>query len=68
MIRQQLKSRTVRFNMAMGVIDVIVANAALLGDLLSDKQFAVTILILKSVQTVGNIYYRNVTTQPIKDK
>jgi len=67
MINQQLKSRTIRFNAAMGVIDMLVANAALLGNLLSDKQFAITLLVLKGVQVVGNIYLRNITTKPVKD-
>ena len=68
MIKQQLKSKTIQFNAVMGVIDMLVANAALLQDLITIKQFAVTILILKSVQTVGNIYLRNITTKAIGDK
>ena len=65
---QQLKSRTIRFNMYMSLVDLFVANAALLGDLLTLKQFALTMLILKTGQTVGNIYYRNITTEAIGDK
>lgn len=68
MIKQQLKSKTIQFNAAMGVIDMLIANAALLQDLITIKQFAVTMLILKSIQTVGNIYLRNITTEAIEDK
>ena len=66
MVKNQLKSRTIRFNMAMATVDVFVANAALLGDLMTAKQFAFTMLTLKMVQTLGNIYYRNKTTGPIQ--
>ena len=68
MIKQQLKSKTIQFNMVMGLIDMAVANAALLQDLITIKQFAVSMLILKAVQTVGNIYLRNITTEAISDK
>ena len=68
MIKQQLKSKTIQFNAVMGVIDMLVANAALLQDLITIKQFAVTMLILKSIQTVGNIYLRNITTEAISEK
>lgn len=67
-IQKQLSSRTIRFNAIMAVIDLFVANAALLGDLLTVKAFAVTMLALKAIQTIGNIYYRNVTTGPIGEK
>ena len=65
---QQLKSKTIKFNMVMGVLDVLVANATFLAELITIKEFAVTILILKSLQTVGNIYLRNITTEAIGDK
>ena len=68
MIKQQLKSKTIQFNAIMGVIDMVIANAALLQDLITIKQFAVTMLILKSVQTVGNLYLRNITTEAIENK
>jgi len=68
MIKQQLKSKTIVFNSVMGLIDMGVANAALLQDLMTIKQFAVSMLILKSIQTVGNIYLRNITTEAISDK
>lgn len=68
MIKQQLKSKTIMFNAIMGAVDMLVANAALLQELITVKQFALTILILKFVQTVGNIYLRNITTEAIQDK
>lgn len=68
MIRQQLKSKTIQFNAVMGVIDMMVANAALLQDLITVKQFAVSLLILKTIQTVGNMYLRNITTESISEK
>ena len=68
MIKQQLKSKTVVFNSVMGLVDMAVANAALLQDLITVKEFAVTMLILKSVQTIGNIYLRNITTEAISAK
>ena len=68
MIKQQLKSKTIQFNAIMGVIDMVIANAALLQDLITIKQFAVTMLILKTIQTVGNLYLRNITTEAIENK
>ena len=67
-IKQQLKSKTIKFNTIMGLLDMFILNAVFLQDLLTVKQFAVTILLLKSVQTVGNLYLRNVTTEAISDK
>lgn len=67
-IKQQLKSKTIRFNTVMGLIDMVAANAALLQDLITIKQFALTMLILKIVQTVGNMYLRNITTESIDAK
>ena len=61
----QLKSRTIRFNTAMSVIDMLIVNAAFVGDLLTVKEFAVSMLVLKTLQTVGNVYYRNITTGAI---
>ena len=68
MIKQQFKSKTIQFNTVMGLIDMAVANAALLQDLITVKQFAISMLVLKSIQTVGNIYLRNITTEAISDK
>lgn len=68
MIKQQLKSKTIKFNAVMGVIDMFVANAALLQDVITIKQFALTMLILKTIQTIGNIYLRNITTEAIEEK
>jgi len=68
MIKQQLKSKTIVFNSVMGLIDMAVANAALLQDFITVKEFAVSMLILKAIQTVGNIYLRNITTEAIADK
>jgi len=65
---QSLKSKTIQFNAVMGVIDMFVANAALLQDLITVKEFAVTMLVLKSVQTVGNLYLRTITTEPLSAK
>lgn len=67
-IKQQAKSRTIRFNTIMGMLDMLIVNAAFLQDLLTVKQFAFTILALKLIQTVGNLYYRNVTTEAISAK
>lgn len=61
----QLKSRTIRFNLTMAAIDGLLANAVFLQDLITVKEFAVTMILLKIVQSVGNIYYRNVTTGSI---
>lgn len=63
-----LKSRTIRFNMIMSIIDVGVANAALIQDLLTVKEFAITMLTLKVLQSVGNVYYRSITTESLNDK
>lgn len=67
-ITQQLKSRTIRFNAVMGAIDMLIANAAFLQDLITVKEFAISILVLKLIQTIGNVYYRNITTEAVEDK
>jgi len=68
MIKQALKSKTIRFNAVMSVVDMAVANAALLQDLITIKQFALTMLILKTIQTVGNVYLRTITSEPVSEK
>lgn len=68
MIAQALKSKTIMFNSVMGVVDMAVANAALLQDLMTIKQFAVTMLILKTAQTIVNIYLRTITTEALSEK
>ena len=68
MIKQALKSKTIQFNAVMGIVDMLIANAVFLQDLITIKQFAVTILVLKSVQTVGNLYLRSITTESLNDK
>jgi hypothetical protein len=67
-IKQHLKSKTQLFNGFMLTIDTLVANAAFGQELLTVKQFAIAILVLKVVQTVGNFYLRSVTTEAIEDK
>ena len=55
-LKQQLKSKTIQFNAVMGIIDMAVANAALLQDLITVKKFAFSMLELKAIQTNGNLY------------
>jgi len=66
-LTQQLKSKTIRFNMVMGAVDMMIMNAVFLQDLITIKEFAVSILTLKMIQTTGNIYYRNVTKEALDD-
>lgn len=67
-ISHHLKSKTQLFNGFMLTIDTLVANAAFGQDLLTVKQFAVIILVLKVTQTVGNFYLRSITTESLADK
>ena len=67
-IKQHLKSKTQLFNGFMLTIDTVVANAAFGQDFLTIKQFAITIMVLKVVQTMGNFYLRSITTEPIDVK
>ncbi len=67
-IKKHFKSKTQVFGMVMASIDVLVANATFGQDLLTVKEFAATILVLKVVQTVGNFYLRSITTEPLADK
>lgn len=67
-IGQHLKSRTNKFNTVMALIDMLIINAAFVADLMTVKQFAFTIITLKVLQTVGNYYYRSITTEAIEDK
>ena len=67
-IAQHLKSKTQLFNGFMLTIDTIVANAAFGQEFLTLKQFAITILVLKVVQTLGNFYLRSITTEALEDK
>jgi len=67
-IKQHLKSKTQLFQGFMLSIDVLVLNATFGQDLLTVKQFAVVILVLKVTQTLGNFYLRSITTKPLAEK
>jgi len=67
-LTKHLKSRTQIFNGAMLLVDTILLNAMLVQDLLTVKQFAATIIVLKVVQSLGNFYLRSVTTEPLDAK
>jgi len=67
-IKQHLKSKTQLFQGFMLTIDVLVLNATFGQELLTVKQFAAVILVLKVVQTLGNFYLRSITTKSLAEK
>lgn len=59
-------SRTLIFNALMLVVDVIVVNIQLLEELMTNQQFAVLFITLGSIQKVGNMVLRKLTTGPLQ--
>ena len=51
--------------MLMGVIDVMIINAQLLENFMTNEQFAVVFLVLSGIHKSGNIYLRFITTESI---
>jgi len=65
---KHFKSKTQLFNGAMLLVDTILLNAMMVQDLLSVKEFAATILVLKVIQSMGNFYLRSVTKESLDAK
>ena len=65
---KHFKSRTQLFNGAMLLVDTILLQAMLIQDLLSVKEFAVTIIVLKVAQSMGNFYLRSITKESLDAK
>jgi len=67
-INKHFKSKMQLFNGAMLGVDTLLLNAVLIQDLLTVKEYAAGMIILRLVQTLGNFYLRSITTEALDDK
>lgn len=62
-----LKSRTILFNILMAIIESANVGFAVLEPILSTEAFVITTFILGMVHSIGGMYLRMITTQPINE-
>jgi len=67
-LMKHFKSKMQLFTGAMLAVDTVLLNAVLVQDLLSVKQYAASMIILRLVQSLGNFYLRSITTESLDDK
>jgi len=60
-----LQSKTVLFHMFMGLIQSISGSMAMLAPFMEPSQFVTVSVVLGVVQSVGGIYLRFITEEPI---
>lgn len=59
-----LNSRTVRFNMAMAALTVLLSNVELLRPYLNEGGY----LLLLMLSSAGGVYLRSITREPVRFK
>ena len=64
-MKKALDSKTIRFQIIMGMIDSLVVGIQMLEPFMDAKQFAILVLVLAVVNKGGNIYLRFITDTPI---
>lgn len=63
-----LRSKTILFNLVMGAVEFAHGSMQLLQPLLDQETFILTSFALGMVHTVGGLYLRTITTQPLSEK
>lgn len=65
-MKTKLQSKTIRFQMLMAGLDVLVLAPEFLSPYLSPTTFASVIALLAIANKVGNVYLRTITSEPVK--
>lgn len=60
------QSKTIIFNVGMAAIEALHGSVHLLAPLLSDGQFAAVTIAIGMIHSMGGVYLRFVTSEPIK--
>ncbi len=64
--KKALESRTIQFNAIMGVLAAITTNMFLLEEVMSPLAYGITMFVLTTTQSVGGVYLRYITKEPIE--
>ena len=64
-MKKALDSKTIRFQIIMGMIDSLVVGIQVLEPFMDAKQFAIIVLVLAVINKGGNTYLRFITDTPI---
>ena len=64
-MKKALDSKTIRFQIIMGMIDSLVVGIQMLEPFMDAKQFAILVLVLAVINKGGNTYLRFITDTPI---
>ena len=64
-MKKALDSKTIRFQIIMGMIDSLVVGIQMLEPFMDAKQFAIIVLVLAVINKGGNTYLRFITDTPI---
>ena len=68
MMRQELKSKTIIFNVLMAGIEFLHGSVQLFSPVVSAETFAIISLVLGTVHGMGGVYLRTITTKPLSEK
>lgn len=63
--KKALDSKTIRFQIIMGMIDSLVIGIQMMEPFMDAKQFAIVVLVLAVVNKGGNTYLRFITKDPL---
>jgi len=62
------KSKTIDFNLAMGMVEAIHGSLQLFQPVMTVEQFAAFSLIIGMVHAIGGVYLRTITTKALSEK
>lgn len=59
-------SRTLQFQVLMGIVEAVLGSLQLIEDIMTPTQFVVLFFVLAVIQKAGNTYLRTKTIGPLK--
>ena len=60
-----MKSKTIRFNIIMGMLEGVLSSLHLLQGIIEPTTYAVAMIILTTIHTSGGMYIRTLTSKPL---
>ena len=67
-MKQAMKSKTVRFMLLMATLESIAAGLHYLAPLITMEQINIISFVVGMATSVGGVYLRTITTQPLSEK
>lgn len=63
-----IKSKTINFNVLMGMVGAVHGSLQLFAPVLTVEQFATFSLVIGMVHAMGGVWLRTITTQALSEK